>query len=105
MSDSAQTSGIGKLGMSAVVVGVAMVTINGILMNSYVSETQNAAQVKYTITWVMITNAVMTLILGAIAYINMSSNPAFTQGYMMIMVHMAILLAIVALSVSVLTKS
>jgi hypothetical protein len=105
MSDAAQAGGIGKVGTSAAVIGIAMITINGILMNSFVSESQNAADVKYKITWVMITNAVMTLILGAIAYINMNSNPAFAQGYMMFMVHLALLLGIVAMSVSVLTKA
>ncbi len=105
MSDASQVGGIGKIGVSAVVIGVTMITINGILMNSFVSESQNAADVKYKITWVMITNAVMTLILGAIAYISINNNPAFAQGYMMIMVHLALLLGIVALSVSILTKA
>ena len=82
-----------------------VIGINGYLMNRYISESQNAEEIKKATTWVTIVNSVFIAFLAGFAYFNSLGNPNFEKMYMMIVTHAGLLLGSIALSVSVLTKS
>ncbi len=86
------------------VTGIGMIAANGYLMNRYTSSSQNAEEIKSATTWVTVINLLLTLILGAFAYMNMASDPSFGRGYIIFMIHVSLLISIIALSVGVLSK-
>lgn len=87
------------------VFAVAVIGINGYLMSNYMSQSQNAEEIKKATTWVTIVNSVFIAFLAGFAYFNSIGNPNFEKMYMMIVTHAGLLLGSIALSVSVLTKS
>jgi hypothetical protein len=92
-------------GITLSVFAVAVIGINGYLMNKYMSESQNAEEIKKATTWVTVVNSVFILFLAGFAYFNSIANPSFERLYFMITTHAGLLLGSIALSVSVLTKS
>ena len=86
------------------ITGFGMIAANAYLMNKYTSSSQNAEEIKSATTTVTVINLLLTLILGAFAYMTMSNDPSFGRGYIMFMIHMSLLLSMIALSVGVLSK-
>jgi cell division protein FtsW (lipid II flippase) len=82
------------LTLICVLLGVSM------YMMSATSSKDNSNAVKSQIRTMILANFFLVVILGAMMYYYVNSDPAFFKPYMMFMIHVNLLLSLTAVSVS-----
>jgi cytochrome bd-type quinol oxidase subunit 2 len=98
-------SGTSKSVIGIVIVALIMIGVNGYVMNTYTTSGQNAESLASATKTFMIANLILTLLLGFFAYVQGNQNPGFMRTYMIIIIHVALLISITAMSVALITKA